>query len=96
MVEAARAEQGVLSYERFVDQDGGIALVHERYLDSDAALEHLRAFEERFADRYLRLVERTRFTVLGQPSAELVQVLDRLGAVYLTLLAGFSWPDGGC
>jgi quinol monooxygenase YgiN len=47
MVEATRQENGVLSYERFVTDDGRSVHVHERYKDSQAAVHHLREFKRR-------------------------------------------------
>src|SRR5439155_11181664 len=90
MVEAARAEPGVLTYERFVSDDGRVVHLHERYSDSTAALAHLRAFEGTFAGRFLAVVERTRFTLYGAPSAEVKAPRDSLGATYLRHLGGFA------
>jgi quinol monooxygenase YgiN len=42
MVEATRRERGVLSYQRFISDDGRIVHAFERYADSIAAVEHLR------------------------------------------------------
>jgi quinol monooxygenase YgiN len=50
MVEATRQEDGVLSYERFVTDDG--SLVHERYKDSQAAVHYLREFKRRFGENF--------------------------------------------
>lgn len=90
MVEATRDEPGVLIYERFISADGTSVHLYERYADSAAALAHLRAFGHRFAGRFLALVERTRFTVYGTPSAEVKTVLDGLGATYLGPFGGFA------
>lgn len=84
MVEAARDESGVLSYQRFISEDGKQVHVYERYADSAAALAHLRNFAKNFGQRYLTMVERRRFTVLGRPNDELREVLDQFGAIYLT------------
>jgi putative acetyltransferase len=83
MVESALGEIGVLSYERFVSENGKVVHVHERYADSASALVHLRTFEKKFGGRFLSMVERTRFTVFGTPSDELRVVLDGFGATYL-------------
>jgi quinol monooxygenase YgiN len=80
MVEQARNENGVLSYQRFISDDGQTIHVHERYVNSDAALAHLRAFARFFADQFASMVERTRFTVFGHPSDELRFALDSFGA----------------
>ena len=91
MVEATRAERGVLSYQRFVSDDGGTVHVYERYADSAAALAHLENFARQFGERYSALVERTRFTVFGEPNAALRQCLDRFGATYAKPLGDFAY-----
>lgn len=90
MVEATKAEPGALVYERFVSGDGRSVHLYERYADSAAALAHLRTFADRFAAPFSALAERRRVTVYGDPSRELRAVLDRIGAVYLASLDGFS------
>lgn len=83
MVAVTRRERGVLSYQRFVSEDGTIIHVYERYVDSAAAVAHLEAFMKRFAGRFGAMVERRAFTVFGCPSAELKAALDRFNPVYL-------------
>jgi quinol monooxygenase YgiN len=91
MVESTRGEPGVLSYERFVSDDGKVVHVYERYADSAAALAHLRAFEKKFGGRFLSMVGRKRFTVFGTPSDELRRVLDGFGATYLEPFGAFAY-----
>ncbi len=83
MVASTVGEVGVLSYERFVSEDGNFVHVHERYADSASALAHLRTFADKFSKRFLSMVERKRFTVFGSPSEDLRKVLDELGATYM-------------
>ena len=90
MVEATWAEPRVLSYERFISVDGTVVHVYERYADSAAAVAHLHMFEQQFGRRFVGLVDRTRFTVYGTPSAELRRMLDGFGATYLAPFGGFS------
>jgi quinol monooxygenase YgiN len=91
MVEAARRETGVLSYQRFISDDRATVHVYERYADSSSAVAHLRAFDETFADRFAGMVYRRRFSVCGSPSAELRRLLDRYGAVYLKPFGRFDY-----
>jgi len=91
MVEATRRERGVLAYQRFVSADCKLVLLYERYADSAAALAHLRKFEKHFARRFSEMVDRTRFTVLGNPSDELSALLDGYGATYLKPFADFAY-----
>jgi quinol monooxygenase YgiN len=91
MVAVTRREPGVLSYQRFVSEDGKIIHVYERYADSAAAIAHLEAFAKRFASRFSALVERKAFTVFGYPSAELKAALDRFNATYLKPFGDFDY-----
>jgi|SRR5271157_3393539 len=91
MVQAARDEPGVLSYERFVTDDGRVVHVYERYADSAAAVSHLQAFRKSFSERFSSMVDHTRFTVYGKPSDELKGLLDSFGATYLRPFGGFKY-----
>lgn len=91
MVAATRRERGVLSYQRFVSDDATNIHIYERYADSAAAVAHLAAFTERFADRFSAMVERKAFTVFGYPSAELKTVLERYNVTYFKPFGGFDY-----
>jgi quinol monooxygenase YgiN len=90
MVESTRAEPGALVYEWFVSDDEGVVLLYERYADSAAALTHSEVFGAKFAERFLDLVEPTRFTVLGTPSDEVKAALSRPGRAFLQPFGGFA------
>ena len=87
---ARGGERGVLTYERFVSEDGTSVHVYERYADSAAAVAHLRLFGKKFGGRFVGMVDRKRFTVFGTPSDELRKMLDEFGATYLGPFGGFS------
>jgi quinol monooxygenase YgiN len=91
MVSTARAEHGVLAYQRFISDDRRTVYVHERYEDSDAAVAHLRIFAATFGERYASMVERKRFVVFGDPSDELRTLLDRHGATYYRPFGRFPY-----
>jgi quinol monooxygenase YgiN len=91
MVEFARTEAGVLSYERFITDDGKYVHVYGRYVDSAAALVHLQEFRRKFADRFSSMVDRKEFTVFGNPSSDLKAVLDEFGTLYLRYLGDFKY-----
>src|SRR5262249_19830484 len=95
MVEATRRERGVLTYQRFVSTDCKLVLVYERYADSATELAHLRQFEKNFARRFSEMVDRTRFTVLGNPSDELSALLDGFGVAYLKPFGDFAYTHPG-
>jgi quinol monooxygenase YgiN len=69
MTDTTRRERGVLSYQRFVSDDCKFIHVYERYVDSAAAVAHLRQFREEFREK--------------NPSHELKVLLDGFGATYL-------------
>jgi quinol monooxygenase YgiN len=91
MMESTRDEPGVLNYERFVSDDGKFVHVYERYADSAAAVAHLRKFGKNFGERFLTMVDRTRFTVFGTPSDELRGLLDGFGVTYLRPFGDFAY-----
>jgi quinol monooxygenase YgiN len=87
MIESTRAEPGTLMYEWSVDQNGAVVHGYERFADS-AAIAHLSAFGEKFAQRFLATVDPTRVSVYGTPSDEAKQALAAFGPAYLTPLGG--------
>lgn len=91
MVESTLGEAGVLSYQRFVSEDGKVVHVYERYADSASALAHLGTFANKFSGAFLSMVERTQFTVFGNPNDELRRVLDGLGATYMRSFGDFAY-----
>ena len=91
MVESTRQEAGVLGYARFVTDDGKFVQVYERYASSAAAVAHLRTFAATFGGRFQSMVDRKRFTVLGNPSDELKRLLDGFGATYLKPFGTFAY-----
>jgi quinol monooxygenase YgiN len=89
MVESARRELGILSYQRFVGEDGSSR--YERYADSTAALTHLGIFAKKFAEPFQDMVERKCFFVFGYPTAELKEALDGYGAIYFKPFGDFAY-----
>jgi quinol monooxygenase YgiN len=85
--ETKKSEPGSRAYQIFVNE--GAVSVYERYDDSDAALEHMKNFGEKFAGRFMALVTPVRFTLLGTPSAELLEVVGPIGATVNTPLGGY-------
>jgi len=91
MVASTQAEIGVLAYQRFISADRQTVYVHERYVNSDAAMAHLVKFAARFGERYGSLVERKRFLVFGEASDALRTLLDRYGATYYRPFGPFPY-----
>jgi quinol monooxygenase YgiN len=91
MVESASAEEGCLSFQRFISPDGKSVHVYERYLNSGTALAHLTIFFRRFGTRYASMVDRKSFTVFGAPSSELRKMLDQFSPQYLRPFGNFEY-----
>lgn len=90
MVEATRGEPGAQDYEWYVGEDGSVCHIFERYVDSDAALQHLENFGANFAERFMACFAPTAFYVYGEPSDDVRATLDDFGAAYLGPFGGFS------
>lgn len=90
MVESTLKEQGTIGYEWFLSADGRCCHIHERYVDSDAALVHAATFGSKFAERFLSVFEPIRLSAYGAMSPELRASLDAFGATYLGRYGGFS------
>jgi hypothetical protein len=48
-------------------------------------------FGKNFAAGFLKMVDRTRFTVFGNPSDESKSLLDEFGAIYLKPFGDFAY-----
>ncbi|MDX1476782.1 MAG: antibiotic biosynthesis monooxygenase [Saprospiraceae bacterium] len=71
-------EPGTLQYAWSINKDRTECHLNERYADSDAALAHMKNFQEHFSERFMACVTPTRFLVYGH-------VTDRLRS---------AWPPG--
>jgi quinol monooxygenase YgiN len=91
MVDETAKESGVLTYQRFISDDGMVCHALERYESSDAAAHHLQAFRDKFAERFSSMITRKRFTVYGTPDAKLKVMLDAFGANYLRSFGGLPY-----
>ena len=89
MVASAEAnEPGTVNYEWYVSDDERICHIYERYADSQATVTHLGTFAEKFADRFMAVLEPTRFMVYGDASAEVREIVGQFGAVCMNPAAG--------
>jgi hypothetical protein len=89
LVESARAEPGVLTYEWAMSDDGSLAHIYERFTDSASALAHLAIFRERFATRFLTTVDPIRLVVYGSPGTDVQEAVAALRPLRMSLLGGF-------
>jgi quinol monooxygenase YgiN len=91
MVESTWAnEPRTLAYEWFISKDGTTCHTYERYVDSSAAVAHLKAVGEKYSARYFTAVEAKRLVVCGEPSDELKGIFAALNPEYLMMAAGFK------
>jgi quinol monooxygenase YgiN len=90
MVASTLEEAGTLGYEWFLSEDEMTCHIHERYVNSEAAMVHIGNFGANFADRFLGCFEPTSLSVYGEPSADVRAALDGLGAAYLGCFGGFN------
>ena len=91
MSDATKADEpGTLYYEWFISADGQTCHIHERYADSDAVMVHMGNFGAKFAERFMAILEPTRFTVYGNPSDEVKKGLEGMGVEFVTPIGGFS------
>ncbi len=90
MVEATREEEGTLTYEYFLSENGDACHIYERYADSDAVMVHLGNFGAKFADRFMACFEPTAFSVYGPASEQVRGALEAFGATHYGRLDGFS------
>ena len=89
-VQSTRNEPNTLVYEWFLGEDNSSCHIYERYADSAATMTHLGTFGEKFAERFMGMVDFTRFTVYGAPNDEVKGVLGGFGATFIGQLNGFA------
>jgi quinol monooxygenase YgiN len=89
MVESTLKEEGALTYEWFVSDDGSVCHINERYADSSATMVHLGSFGENYAERFMQLVEPTSFSVYGPASDDVREALAGFQPAHLGLFGGF-------
>ena len=91
MVEATQAnEPDTLIYEWNLSADGTLCHLFERYSDSEALMTHLGSFGERFAERFLAILNPIRFFVYGSPTGAVKEALAGFSPVYMEPAAGFT------
>ena len=89
MVETVRKEPGTLNYEWTLAQDGRSLHVYERYKEADATTAHLATWAT-FADRFMAVVDVTRFVVFSNLTPELKEAVSGLSPIYMTPIGGFA------
>lgn len=91
MISSASMEEGLLIYERYLDEDLNVIFIYERYINSNSAIRHLENFKNKYADKFNVLVSRESFKVFGKPSDQLRQILESYGAsIFTNKMEGIS------
>jgi quinol monooxygenase YgiN len=97
MVAATRAnEPGTLIYDWTLGEEGRCCHIVEWYVDSAAVITHLQTFGEKYAGRFMELVEPRRIAIYGRPDAQVREALSDLGPVYFEPFGGFARLNHGC
>jgi quinol monooxygenase YgiN len=89
MVEAN--EPDTINYEFYLNKDETKCIVHETYVNSEAALVHNNsAASQTILPKIFEVSKISRFDVYGNPNEELQKLLANFGAHTYYLFAGFS------
>ena len=95
MVEIARTEPGTLSYEWFINDEGTVCHLYERYADAQAALVHGASFPNELNERS-HAFPPVRLTAYGEVTKEIREnKIDPIGKVIPGFTAVFLKPLGG-
>jgi quinol monooxygenase YgiN len=91
MVDAIQVnEPNTLIYEIFISEDGKSCQFMERYVDSAALMTHVGNFRKKFGERFWAFLEPKEFKVFGNPSDELKEAVNGVGAMILVPIDGFA------
>lgn len=83
-------EPGAQAYEWMLSEDGTTCHLYERYRDPAATLQHLANFNERYAARFMSVLEPTGFVVYGNPNDDVRAALEAWGPRYVPHMDGFA------
>lgn len=90
MVASTKDEEGAVTYEWFVSDDGGQVHLYERYRDNDATMVHLGNFGANFAGRFFGCVDQIGMWVYGPADDRVKAALGAGGAEFLGPYGGFA------
>ncbi len=83
-------EPGTVNYQWYISDDNKTGHIFERFTDSAAAMAHLGAFGQNFAERFMATLDLVRFEVYGNPSDEVKDAIAGMGAVTMKPLTGYA------
>ncbi|WP_373702060.1 putative quinol monooxygenase [Weissella soli] len=87
LVASTKKEEGAVDYHWSINGDK-INII-EHYADNAATKLHLDGFAVNFGEYFSNLFDVHSCTVYGDPNAEVKEILDGFGAVYMTTVNGF-------
>jgi quinol monooxygenase YgiN len=90
LVASTMEEAGTRLYEWFISGDETAVHIHERYVDSPAALAHCTTFAESYAERFLACVDPREFDVYGEPDEPTREAIAGFDPVPLRRWGGFA------
>jgi quinol monooxygenase YgiN len=90
LVASTTKESGTQLYEWYANDDGTAVHIHERYVDSSAALVHCTTFAEKFGERFLACVDPAEFDVYGEPDEPTRDAIAGFGPIQFRLWGGFA------
>ena len=91
LVESTRAEPGALAYEWSIGPDGRTFHIFERYADSGAVVLHRERSGPLVKELYA-LATRKSFTLYGNPSKEVNELVANRDPLVMRPLGGFGRP----
>jgi quinol monooxygenase YgiN len=83
-------EPEVLNYEWTISPDSSTCFILERYASTEAAMDHMKIFQEEFSEKFNGVVEMTGFTLYGNPGPGLKEALGAAAEENRVLVAGFT------
>jgi quinol monooxygenase YgiN len=83
-------EPGALNYEWTISPDSTMCYILERYASTNAAMVHMKVFNDEFAEKFNEVVEMTGFTIYGKPGPELIEALGAAAEASRVQVAGFA------
>ena len=83
-------EPNTLNFEWSIDSTSTLLHLHERYGNSDTAINHMKTFGAKYGERFMSLISPQRVVVYGHPSESLSNDLQALSPVRLSHLGGFT------
>tara|TARA_R110002072_G_scaffold299403_1_gene474836 strand:- start:2687 stop:3130 length:444 start_codon:yes stop_codon:yes gene_type:complete len=89
MVAATKQEAGTMVYEWYLGSDGRTCHIHELFADTAAYKVHSANFGEKFAARFLPLLDITGLTAYGNSDQEAREMMASLNPVFFEAIGGF-------